>query len=215
MPVGCLFPGIISDWSSLNKSGELTNSSPLPTFSQYGLQTLYGVKKKNYQIKFMKRQQETYLTKFLYRIQTLFLCQEHTAVGLTWQNHLLESPTLQHTTDPWRRPSWVGAAFVENAKPIATELCWVVFSPTLPSVHLDGTVTWVYYKHKTEQAMWAKYNCLAQMGVCIFMRGQETSTPTGQKGALRTRTLQKHSLKRCLFKSSHPRAGALTYSGPL
>lgn len=40
----------------------------------------------------MKRQQETHLRKFLYRIQTLFLCQKHTAVGLTWQNHLLEAP---------------------------------------------------------------------------------------------------------------------------
>lgn len=47
---------------------------------------------KNYQIKFMKRQQEIYLTKSLYRIQTLFLCQKHTAVGLTWQNHLLGAP---------------------------------------------------------------------------------------------------------------------------
>lgn len=40
----------------------------------------------------MKSQQETYLTKFLYGIQTLFLRQKHTAVGLTWQNHLLEAP---------------------------------------------------------------------------------------------------------------------------
>lgn len=37
----------------------------------------------------MKRQQATYLTKFLCRIQTLLCCQKHTAVGLTWQNHLL------------------------------------------------------------------------------------------------------------------------------
>ena len=42
------------------------------------------------------------------------------------------------------------------------------------------------YKYKTEQTMWAKYNCLEQMGVCIFMLGQAISTPRGQMGVLRT-----------------------------
>lgn len=50
----------------------------------------------------------------------------------------------------------------------------------------------LYYKHKTEQTMWAKYNCWEQMGVSIFMLGQEASTPIGQMGALRTQALQKH-----------------------
>lgn len=66
---------------------------------------------------------------------------------------------------------------LKTQNPTAMELFWVVFFfLTLPSVHLDGTVTRVYYKHETEQTMWAKYNCLEQMGVCIFMLGQETST---------------------------------------
>ena len=47
----------------------------------------------------MKRQQEIYLTKSLYRIQTLFLCQKHTAVGLTWQNHLLGAPRYSFLKD--------------------------------------------------------------------------------------------------------------------
>lgn len=139
----------------------------------------------------MKRQQETYLTKFLYRIQTLFLCQEHTAVGLTWQNHLLEASHYRSLKEA--ELGRCSLCWKHKTHSYAMELFWVViFFPTLPSVHLDGTVTWVYYKHKTEQTMWAKYNCLEQMGVCIFMLEQETSTPMGQNGALRTWTLQKH-----------------------
>lgn len=76
------------------------------------------------------------------------------------------------------------------------ELFWVgFFFLPLPSVHLDGTVTRVYYKHKTEQTMWAKYNCLEQMGVCIFMLGQETSTPMGQMGSPQNMTT-KHKVQR-------------------
>lgn len=108
----------------------------MPAFSQYGLQTLYGLKKLPNKIdEKATTTRKTYLTKFLYRIQTLFLCQKHTAVGPTWQSHLLQGPCssclkeaeLSRYVLCWKHTST-----------IAMELPYLF--PSLPSVRLDRIV---------------------------------------------------------------------------
>ena len=113
----------------------------------------------------MKRQQETYLTKFLYRIQTLFLCQKHTAVGLTWQTHLLCAPHYICLTEAesgrcvlcWR-----------HADTTAMELRFAIF-PLHCHLSIWAELSQECYMHKMVQTMWAKHNCWKQANVCTFM----------------------------------------------
>lgn len=112
----------------------------------------------------MKRQQETYLTKFLYRIQTLFLCQKHTAVGLTWQDHLLSAPHC---------------GCLKNTELGRSGLCWghtntIALAPSCflslrccLAIWMELSQEWD--RLETVQTGWAKYNCLKQKGVCSFV----------------------------------------------
>lgn len=138
----------------------------------------------------MKRQQETYLTKFLYGIQTLFPGQKHTAVGLTWQNHLL------------RAPHWGCFREAELGRYV---LCWkhtntralgafpfLTPPPSLPSVHLDRIVTGVFFAQDGADDV-GKIQLLQANGgwdspakVCLISTGPGIITPAEKETTLRT-----------------------------
>lgn len=111
----------------------------------------------------MKRQQETYLTKFLNSIPTLFLCQKHTAVGLTWQNHLLQG----HRCNCLKEAElgrcilcWKHTNTREMECPYFSLYCRL-------SIWTD--LSQKCYMCKMVQSVRAKYNCLKQTNVCNFM----------------------------------------------
>lgn len=102
----------------------------------------------------MKRQQETYLAKFLYGIQTLFSCQKHTAVGLTRQNHLLYAPqcrcfkegVLGRCVLCWKHRNTVAVGLSRFSPPLHCRL----------SIWKELSLECCMYK--MVRPMWGKYN---------------------------------------------------------